>query len=178
MNKFILIFSFCAVLFAERAVAAQQKTNAGKADSLVAVLPRLSGNERLSALETLTSLTAGLPAEKQFTYQYLNEARQQKNVAAESFALLKLTLLYYSHFDSDSIFIIGEEAVRFARQHERYDDMFFVQSEIIRRYKAEGRFLTALRKAEEAYAEAKTFHENRFIARTLSTIGQILYNME
>ena len=84
--------------------------------------------------------------QKQFTYQYLNKARRQKNVEAESFALLKLTLLYFLRFDSDSIFIIGEEAVRFARQHERYDDMFFAQSTIIRRYKAQVQLLTALRK--------------------------------
>ena len=44
--------------------------------------------------------------------------------------------------------------------------------------KAEGRFLTALRKAEESCAEAKTFQENKFMARTLSTIGQILFNMK
>ena len=124
------------------------------------------------------NLSAGLPTQKQYTYLYLDEARRQKDVKAESAALLKMTLLYYSRFDSDSIFIIGEEAVRFARQHHLYDDMFFAQSELIRRYKAEGRLLTALRKAEEASAEAKTFNEKKFMARTLSTIGEILYNME
>ena len=157
---------------------AQQKTNVEKTDSIVALLPRLSGEERLNALAILTNLSAGLPSQKQFTCQYLEEARRLRNVEAESAALLKLTLYYYPHFDSDSIFIIGEEAVRFARQHNLYDDMFFAQSEIIRRYKAEGRILTALREAEEAYTEAKAFQEKKFIARTLSTIGEILYNME
>jgi len=158
--------------------SAQQTSNVEKIDSIVALLPRLSGDDRLSALATLTNLTAGLPTQKQFTYLYLQEARRQKNITAESAALLKLTLYYYPRFDSDSIFIIGEEAVRFARQHNKYDDMFFAQSEIIRRYKAEGRLLIALRKAEEAYAEAKIFQENRFMARTLSTLGEILCNMD
>jgi len=93
-----------------------------KTDSIVALLPRLSVDDRLSTLATLTNLTAGLPTQKQFTYQYLNEACRQKNMTVESAALLKLTLFYYPHFDSDSIFIIGEEAVRFARQHNKYDD--------------------------------------------------------
>ena len=154
------------------------KTMDEKTDSIVAVLPLLSGNERLSALSTLINLSAGLPTQKQFTYQYLDEARRQKDVEAESAALLKLTLSYYIQFESDSIFIIGEEAVRFARQHNRYDDMFFAQSEIIRRYKAQGQYLIALRKAEEAYAEAKELQENRFMVRTLSTIGGVLFNME
>ena len=143
------------LIFTNIEASAQQKTSEEKTDSIVALLPRLSGEERLNALAILTNLSAGLPTQKLFTYQYLEEARRQKNLEAESSALLKLTLYYYVRFDSDSIFIIGEEAVRFARQHNLYDDMFFVQSEIIRRYKAEGRILTALRKAEEAYTEAK-----------------------
>ena len=173
ITTFLILLTFTVLL-----ASAQQQTGEEKADSIVALLPRLSGSERLNALATLMNLSAGLPTQKQFTYQYLDEARQQKDVKAESAALLKLTLFYYPRFDLDSIFIIGEEAVRFARQHERYDDMFFVQSELIRRYKAEGKFLIALRKAEEAYAEAKVFNEKKFMARTLSTIGEILYNME
>ena len=152
-NNIITFICLLALLAGQ--MSAQQTTNVEKTDSIVDILPQLTGSDRLEALSTLINLTAGLPAQKEITFQYLNEARRQKNVEAESTALLRLTLIYFSHFDSDSIFIIGEEAIRFARLHNRYDDLFLAQSEIIRRYKAEGKFLIALRKAEEAYAEAK-----------------------
>ena len=174
--RILILFSLLTSLSIH--TSAQQKTNAEKTDSIVAVLPRLSDEEKLNALLTLTNLTFGLPEQKHYTFMYLNEARKQKNIRAESSALLKLTLLYYLQFDSDSIFIIGEEAVRFARQHKQYDDLFFAMSELIRRHKAQGHLLTALRKAEEAYAEAKELKEDRFMARMLSTRGEILYNME
>jgi len=56
MKKHIFIILFL-LPFTVAQSTAQQKTNAEKADSIVAVLPRLSGNERLSALLTLTNLT-------------------------------------------------------------------------------------------------------------------------
>ena len=78
-------------------MSAQPTTNAEKTDSLLVVLPQLSGDERLEALSTLINLTAGLSAQKDITFQYLNEARRQKNAEAESTALLRLTLIYYAH---------------------------------------------------------------------------------
>ena len=176
MKKIIILLFFAASQTIQ--ASAQAKTNVEKTDSIVAVLPHLSGYERLIALQTLQNLSLGLPEQKQYAWMYLNEARRQKDVQAESAALVQLTMIYFPQFDSDSIFIIGEEAIRFARQHKQYADMFVVQSELIRRYKAQGQFLIALRKAEEAYAEAGELQDDMFMARMLSSIGEILYNLE
>ena len=75
MKKYIIPFIRLFVFLAVR-MSAQQTPNAQKTDSIVANLPQLIGKDRLDALLSLINFTAGLPAQKAFTFQYLDEARQ------------------------------------------------------------------------------------------------------
>jgi AraC-like DNA-binding protein len=176
MKKIIILLIFTVSQTMQ--ILAQEKTNAEKADSIVTLLPQLSGEAKLQALATLTNITAGLPSHRQFLRMYLDEARRQKNIENEANALHTLTLAYYSGFDNDSIFIFGEEAIRLTRQLKRYDQLFQVHNNLIRRYKAEGKLLTALRKAEEAYAEAKELQLNMPMANILSALAEISNTLE
>jgi AraC-like DNA-binding protein len=177
MNRLIFILCISILLPAHRVVA-QQPSSAEKADSIVAVLPRLSGEERLDALKTLGNLYDGLPEGIHFIKMIIEEARRQGNVEAEGKALKNLVYEYYLQFDTDSIFIAGEEAVRFTRQHKMYDDLFSVQCELIRRHSAQGKMLTAMRKAEEAYAEAKALQQNMSMAMLLAVMAELYLRME
>jgi AraC-like DNA-binding protein len=108
---------------------------------------------------------------------YLDEARKQKHIVAESDALTLMTEFYCSQYDNDSVFIVGEESIRFARQHDIYEDLFISHSNYIMSYNERGQTLTALRKAEEAYAEAKALQENYHMARMLAVMGGIYHSM-
>jgi AraC-like DNA-binding protein len=55
--------------------------------------------------------------------------------------------------------------------------LFIVHHNIIAGYDLRGQTLTALHKAEEAYAEAKALQENFLMARTLAAMGRIYHSM-
>ena len=174
MKTIITICLFC--LFASPAIALQPLPTA--ADSIIARLPQLRGEEKLDALTRLISLTHRYPVVKQYYRMVIDEARLINDVKLEGWAWTQLTGIYYAQFDTDSLFIVGEEAIRFLRQHKQYDDMFFVKQQFIRRYQSKGMWLTAIRKAEEAYNEAKELQHNRSMAIILSAIASIYHNME
>jgi AraC-like DNA-binding protein len=175
MSKILIIFLLLTTLFFTTVFSQRPK----EIDSLLATLPQLHGVEKLIAIGYITNFTFGLPElRKQYLYMYLDEARRQKHIEAESDALTLLTEFYYAQYDNDSVFILGEEAIRFARQHDLYEDLFISHTNCILSYNERGQTLTALRKAEEAYAEAKALHENFNMARMLAVLGGIYHSME
>ena len=151
-NKIFLFAIIIAVLGGMQAFA-QTRTGVEKADSIVAQLPQMQGEERLNGIAALVNLDIDPSDEKRYILMLLDEARRQKHIAWEGKALRKLTLSYYHNHFSDSIFIVGDEAIRFLRQHRLYDDLFIIYGEYVRRYGGMGQTLTALRLAEEVYAE-------------------------
>ena len=101
---------------------AQERYTQSKIDSLAALLPQMHGGEKLKALRTLCDLTEDLPEQKQYIEMYLDEARRQSNVEDEGDALLSLSTFYYSRFDTDTFFVVTDEAIRFARRHQLYEN--------------------------------------------------------
>jgi AraC-like DNA-binding protein len=176
MKLIITICLFC--LFASSEIA--QQSLPPQADSIIARLPQLQGEEKLRALQNLTALIRRSSAEltKKYLRQLIAEARLQNDVATEGHARMELVTVYYPQFDNDSIFIVGDEAIRFARQHAMYDVVFSVKQEYIRRHTRAGQMLTAIRIAEEAYEEAKELQNNRYMARILAATGGIYNNLE
>ena len=156
----------------------QQLSRTEKVDSIEALLPTLSKADKLNAIANIINLHYGLPTRGHYLRMYLDEARLQQNDRGVAQALAQLTAYYYNRFDNDSVFIFGEEAVRFNRQHQQYEFLFNALRDIIRRHLKEGRMLTALRMAEEAYAEAKELQENLHMAKLLFVLGDIFYQME
>ena len=173
MNRIILILCLSATFFATSAFSQQLS----EIDSILAILPNLQGDEKLDAIGVLTELTSDLPMQRQYVDMYLDEARRQKNIQAESNAYMMLIPYYAQQLENDSVFIIGEEAIHFARQHKLYDNLFLTYHNIIQFYNVRGQTLTALRKAEEAHTEAKELKENFYIARMLSAMGEIYHSM-
>ena len=175
-NKITLLILF--VTLSVTNVFAQQKSIAEQVDSIEIRLPQLHGDEKLEAIHSLIKLTTSLPVQKQqYATMLRDEAWKQKNVQQEGHALAALIWVYFFQFDTDSIFIVGEEAIRFMREHKLYEDLFIIQQTIIMRYEFHGQYLTALRKAEEAYAEARRLQEYMPMARMLSAIGGIYATM-
>ena len=140
------------------AAQAQQKTAAEKVDSVLAVMPQMNDSEKDKALKLLIKLTVGAPDERHYTRMYIDFARSRKDIEGEGWALLRLAQTYYAQWGTDSVFIYGEEAIRFAKQHKLYDNLSNLRNMFISRYHTQGRTLTALRLAEEAYEEAKALH--------------------
>jgi len=165
-SKFVLFFCFAIAI--STAFAQQERF-----DSLVSVLPQLRGEEKLETLKTLIDLSSDLQFEKHYAQLLLAEARKQRNIVEESFALRRLTSVYYWQVDTDSVFIFGEEAIAFARQHKFYNDLFFVQNELIRRLQGQDRILSALRRAEAVYQEALELQNSMATAYMLLAIGHI-----
>ena len=147
-------------------------------DSITALLPQLSDSARLVAMGKLTELSIRLPSESYYLRMYLEEARRQKNIAYEGLALLNLTSHYFAQTDNDSVFIFGEEAIRFNRQHKQYSYMSATQRIIINRYQLKEQIITALRKAEEAYAEAKELQDDAAMADMLDVMANIYHTLE
>ena len=177
MNKICLLAAMIAVLGVMQAFA-QTQHDVEKADSIVALLQQMQGEERLNAIASLVNLDIDPLDEKRYILMLLDEARRQKHITWEGKALRKLTLSYYHNHFSDSIFIVGDEAIRFLRQHRLYDDLFIIYGEYVRRYGGMGQTITALRLAEEVYAEAKELQDKMAMASMLSAIGHIYYQID
>jgi len=82
---------------------------------------------------------------------------------------------HYSIQFNDSALILGEEAVRFTREQKLNDLQFKALHALIHNYVLQGYRLTAIRKAEEGYAEAKELQDNLPTARMLAAFG-LIYN--
>ena len=172
IKKFLLIFCFSTVLLVTSSIA-QQKTNA-QVDSIVAVLPQLRDSAKLEAILQLATLTDGEPIRKYYVDMLLDEAHRQKNVRYEGRALTWRVEWYGTQFN-DSAFIAAEEAIRFTREHKLYDLLFLTHHMLATSYVDKGLLHTAIRKAEEAYAEAKELQDNMPKARMLAILG-LIYN--
>ena len=135
----IIIFLFPATV--------QPQSNVAQIDSIAALLPQLQGSEKIDALKNIVHLTQGAEMEKHYKWMLLEEARKQNDVEHEVWALTNLVGIYYSQFDTDSIFIIAEEAIPIARKHKSYARLFFIKHQLTRRYVWDGKILTAIRNA-------------------------------
>ena len=172
MKKTATIFYLLSCLLILPMVA-QQASRQAQIDSVVAILPQLPDTARLEALHNLVDLTSGFPSNKHYVKMLYEEAQNQQCFKSEGWALTALTALYYPQFDSDSVFIYGEEAIRFNRQHKLYENMFSANRNVIRRLARDMQILTALRRAEIAYSEAKELQEAAPMAIMLSIIAAI-----
>ena len=157
--------------------AAQQSAAGTQIDSILVILPQLRDTEKLQAIRGLISLAFEMPVRQHYVNMLLDEARRQKNVNEEGRAFAMLTEIYFSQTDNDSIFIYGEEAIRFTRQHKLYNFLFTVHQTVIMRHLAHGKLQTAIRKAEEVYEEAKELQEFMPMARILALMGNIYDEM-
>jgi AraC-like DNA-binding protein len=164
---------FAIILAAVTPVTAQQQKNV-QVDSITALLPQLRDTAKLNAMLTLTELTDGEPTRKRYVDMLLNEAQLQKNPRYEGRALTLLIEWYGSQF-LDSTFVVGEEAIRFTREHKLHDLLFLAHHMHITNYVNKGLLLTAIRKAEDVYAEAKALQDNLPMARMLAALG-LIYN--
>jgi AraC-like DNA-binding protein len=170
-----LIAAAMTATFAQQQQEQQQQHPQSQVDSIAALLPQMQGDEKLKTLRTLSDMTDNLPEQKQYIESWLNEARRRKNVEDEGDALFSLSTFYYYRFDTDTFFVVTDEAIRFARQHQLYETLFILHQNLIQRYQVQGRTLTAILKTEEAYAEAKALQDNTFMARILVSMGEIYH---
>ena len=158
--------------------AAQESDVARQTDSILALLPQLPDAEKLDAIYTLVDINDEASSAKPYIDMLLAEARRQKNIEMEGDALHSLVYHYYFRFDSDSIFIIGEEAIEFLQRHKLYGMLIPVKNNLIYRHFYEGRTITALRMAEEFYDEIKEIQDEWMMVEVLQTMANIYEAME
>ena len=154
-----------------------KKTAAEKVDSILAVMPQMNDSEKDKALKLLIDFTTGSQDEKLYTRRYIDFAHSRKNIEGESWALLRLAQTYYTQWDTDSVFIYSDEAIRFAQRHKLYNDLSNLRNMLIRHYQKQGQTLTALRLAEEAYEDAKALDDHYLKSRVLANFGEIHYGL-
>ena len=180
LNIVFKTITFCLLaIFLLPPIIAQQGSTARQTDSILAILPQLHDDEKLNAIATLVVLNDhNWRLTKRYADMLLVEARRQKNIEEEAYALAKIADYYANVYHTDSIFIAGEEAVQFARAHKFYDLLFSTLHNIIMRHQIAGRTLTALRMAEEAYVQSLETQDEWQMARMLNTIAALYFLME
>ena len=166
-------FSFSALH-----VKAQNQPLPPQADSIIAILPTLQGEEKLTALQELSRILARHPKDRYYLKMLKDEARRQNNVAVEGLAWSRYTLIFFSQFDTDSLFIVGEEALEFFKEHDLHSDILYVKNLFVLRHLRFRQVLTALRLAENAYEIVKDLPDQTLRARVLTMIGNIYFGME
>ena len=176
MNK-LTILTLSALLLTT-SLSANEKTNAEKTDSVLAILPQLRGTEKLDALYTLIRLADDEIASKPYVDMLLDESRRQKDIEMETFALLNLIIYHFFQLDSDSIFMIADEAIPFLRQHKQYVHLQHTVHNVIVRHAGTGRFITALRMAEDLYEELKEIQDEGLMALMIQTIAGLYDDMD
>ena len=176
-KKIVFIIGLLLAASYTMPTSAQEKTAAEKIDSILAVLPQLKDSEKDNAFQLLSDLAIGMPEKRYYTRMYIDFARRQKNYKIEGAALQRIAETYFTQWDTDSLFISADEAIRFAQKHRMYDLLSNLRVIVIRRYVAQGQTLTALRMAEEAYEEAKTRQDHASKATILQTLGSIHFNL-
>ena len=157
--------------------AAQESPAARQTDSILAMLPQLHGTEKLDALYEFIDTSNDVMASKPFLDMLLAEARRQDNIEMEGAALGQLVYYYTFRFDNDSIFTVADDAITFLRRHELYDFLHKVIHNVILRHTIDGRFLTAMRMAEDHYEELKELQNDWLMAEMLSTIASLYDDM-
>ena len=175
--KKTLILPLFLVLFAVPSIAETQPLPP-QADSIVAILPQLRGEEKLEALISLAGLTFRHPDARFFLDKALEEARSQRNLDAEGQLLSRAVAYHFSNFDCDSIFIVGEKALRFMQAHQFHSGAFFVQERMIARLIWQGNFITALRATQEAYDDARASQDENLVVQVLTLIANIYRGLE
>jgi len=172
-----LILPLFLVLFAVPSIAETQPLPP-QADSIVAVLPQLRGEEKLEALVRLAGLTFRHPYARLFLDKALEEARSQRNVDAEGLLLSRAVAYHFSNLECDSVFIVGEKALRFMQAHQFHSGAFFVQERMITRHIRQENFITALRATQEAYDNARASQDENLVVQVLTLIANIYRGLE
>lgn len=141
-------------------------------DSLIKKIPTLKDTIKLEAMKQLTYL-AGQDnnAAEKYVENLLYEAQKQNNLFYQSFALAKKVELYYSQFNSDSVFIFARQFEEFCESHHFFEHYFIVENIIVQRYCNQEQFTLALNKAQKVYEKAKINGNWLAISRSLMNLG-------
>ena len=140
-------------------------------DSLLKALPTLKDTDKLHAIYLLANHNINNILGKQYCNMLMEEARKQGNIQYEEQGLATLVRWYFPIYENDSVFIVCEQTIQFARKHEITPLLFYAYQTMIQRYSNQERYLKALSKAEEAYAEAKELNDYESLARIATAIG-------
>jgi AraC-like DNA-binding protein len=173
--KSVLLFLFSVCLFGTQTLQAQKPTTS---DSLLKIIPGLTDTVKLEAMRQL--IYANNITNKAIVYarMLLKEAQKQKSVYYQSFALGKLTELYYPQFNNDSVFIWGKASEEFDRTHQFYKHYFIVGNIVVQRYTDQGYNTLAFNKAQQLYEQAQKLNNPLPLYSSLSTMANVYYQLE
>lgn len=145
-------------------------------DSLLQIIPSLKDTAKLETMRQLTYLAGeDMNAAIKYTDNLLYEARKQNNLFYQSFARAKKVELYYSQFNSDSIFIFAQQFEAFCEEHKFFDHYFIVENILVKRYCDQQQFTLALNKAQKVYEKARETGNWLAISQSLMNLG-IVYS--
>jgi len=146
--------------------------NENNKDSLLKVLPTLKDTARLEAMRQLIyAAEENKDTAEKYIGNLLEEAQKQKSLFYQSFARAKRIELYYSQFDSDSIFILARQFEAFCDEHQFLEHYFFVENTLVQRYCDQEQFTLALNKAQTVYDKAKATDNWLAVSWSLMNLG-------
>lgn len=171
MKKYYILLIFVLGLINIQTISAIQSNQQLK-DSLLQAIPKLKDTVKLETMRQLIYLTGeDMNAAVKYTENLLYEARKQNSLFYQSFALAKKVELYYSQFNSDSIFIFAQQFEAFCEEHQFFDHYFIVENILVKRYCDQEQFTLALNKAQKVYEKAKKTDNWLAISRSLMNLG-------
>ena len=171
MKKHYIFLTLLLGLLNTQTISAIQSSPQFK-DSLLQVIPKLKDTVKLEAMRQLTYQAGDdIVAAVEYTDNLLDEARKQKSLFYQSFALAKKVELYYSQFNSDSIFIFAQQFEAFCEERQFFEHYFVVENIVIKRYCDQQQFTLALNKAQKVYEKARETGNWLAISQSLMNLG-------
>lgn len=149
-----------------------------QSDSLLQAAKGQKGAEKLETLKNLTYTTNNFNRGLPFCRLLFAEAQQQNNIEFQSFALGKMVEFYYSQFDTDSVFIVGQKFEDFCNKNKFYKHYFVVVNILTMRYVHQEDYTLALHKSEYSYELAKQQGNIDGAVNALYTQANIYLSME
>ena len=147
-------------------------------DSLLKVIPTLKDTSRLKAMERLISITTNEEQNREYVRTFIEESKKLGNQKAVGWGKIHQLRLYYSQFQTDSIFIFAKKSEAYFLAHELYDWYFKGKQIVTQRYVDQGMYSAGLKEASEAYEKAKELNQPpATIAITLASLANAYFNL-
>lgn len=156
MNKvrFVLSMVFASLVLA---VYGGESGRRAEIDSLRALLPGKSGEERLNILFLIYEHSVGsdnLRDELDVLYPYLHEAQRQDNQTETGYALIQRLCTFYNYDQSDSLFHYYPETIEYFRRNRDWSKYYFAALLNVQEYVNTDHPLVAMNYAQQLYADA------------------------
>jgi len=170
-----------AVLIIVSPPAWSNGTGTSPADSIIALLPTLTGQEKLDAYTALDfelNHLDDINTHIHYINQYIAEARLQKNIHEESYAHMQKLSLFDNRNLSDSLWHYAPGTLNFLEKHNEWNYYYYIttllNTDLMMRYRID----EAFQFTSNCYEKAKQNKSDKGLGVALSNTGRIYHHIE